>query len=221
MTKLDAAAPDSSPSSRGRFVRQALVVEAALGLIAIAIGWLFGAPIIRQFDGSLRAVLIGFAASVPMIAVLFATRLVHRGPIGRLNRAVDRMVTPLFVDCGLGDFAMISLVAGFGEEMLFRGLIQSLLSRWLGAIAGLAIASVVFGLAHSITASYAALATAIGAYLGGIFLWRDELLAPSIAHAVYDFVALVYLTRAVRPKGDVRCSEELTSGTDGLRLPLA
>jgi membrane protease YdiL (CAAX protease family) len=88
---------------------------------------------------------------------------------------------------------LISLAAGVGEELLFRGLLQAAIADWLHPWAGLGIASLVFGLAHSITRTYAVLATLLGAYLGGLWLACDNLLAPMITHALYDFLALLYL----------------------------
>jgi membrane protease YdiL (CAAX protease family) len=44
----------------------------------------------------------------------------------------------------------------------------------------------------------------MGVYLGGLLLLTDNLLAPIATHAVYDFVALIYLTRSrpPQPPGD-------------------
>jgi membrane protease YdiL (CAAX protease family) len=52
-----------------------------------------------------------------------------------------------------------------------------------------------FGLAHPMSTTYVVLATVVGVYLGGLLLVTDNLLAPIVAHAAYDFVALVYLVR--------------------------
>jgi len=62
-------------------------------------------------------------------------------------------------------------------------------------VPGWILASVLFGVVHSITPTYAVVAALVGAYLGWLWLWRDNLLAPIVTHAVYDFVALAYLTR--------------------------
>ena len=118
--------------------------------------------------------------------------------VGRFHEArfVRELVVPLFRDCSLVELAVISLVAGIGEEMLFRGLIQGAAGRWIESPAvGLVLASVVFGLAHPLTRAYIVLAGVIGAYLGGLWLATDNLLAPIVAHALYDFLALVYLVR--------------------------
>ena len=90
---------------------------------------------------------------------------------------------------------MISIVAGIGEELLFRGVLQVVLIGWLGLTFGIILASVVFGLLHAVTPTYAVLATIIGIYFGW-FAWASgNLLGPIVAHSVYDFAALAYLTR--------------------------
>jgi len=50
-----------------------------------------------------------------------------------------------------------------------------------------------------LTPTYAILATLIGVYFGGLVLWTENLLPAIIAHGVYDFAALVYLTRVGSP----------------------
>ena len=66
-------------------------------------------------------------------------------------------------------------------------------SLWLAAAA----AGLLFGAGHWLSASYALLASLIGAYLGILFLVSGNLLAPIVAHAAYDVVALFVLARRV------------------------
>jgi membrane protease YdiL (CAAX protease family) len=96
------------------------------------------------------------------------------------------------------DLALVSISAGVGEELLFRGFLQAAIADWTNPWIALAIASLLFGLAHFITPMYAVLATLLGAYLGGLWLACDNLLAPIVTHALYDFLALVYLLRRPR-----------------------
>ena len=124
-------------------------------------------------------------------------RRLSSGPLGRLNRAVDELLVPLFAQCSPTQLALVSAFAGIGEELFFRGLLQPLLIGWLGVIAGLCLASLIFGLLHAVTPAYAIVATLVGAYLGWIALATGNLLGPMIAHSLYDFVALVYLIRTV------------------------
>ena len=85
-------------------------------------------------------------------------------------------------------------IRGFGQCLLQDGL-----ASWLGGAGGLAlaigIASVAFGLVHLITPTYAVLATLVGAYLGALYVLSGSILTPIVTHALYDFVALVYLVK--------------------------
>ena len=91
------------------------------------------------------------------------------------------------------DMVLIAALAGLGEEVFFRGVMQTALAGSVGVWAAVALASVVFGLAHFLTLTYAVYATVIGVYLGALLIVSGNLLVPILAHAVYDLLALVYL----------------------------
>jgi membrane protease YdiL (CAAX protease family) len=113
----------------------------------------------------------------------------------------------MFGGASLWQLAVVALAAGVGEELLFRGLVQAGLERWLGGVEGriaaLAIASVLFGVCHWLNATYAALAVLAGAYFGGLLLLTENILAPITAHAAYDFLALVYLVDPAKMLGSM------------------
>ena len=82
--------------------------------------------------------------------------------------------------------------AGIGEELLFRGFLQSWLAGVFGTVwPALLVATVAFGAVHWVSAVYFAYATLLGAVLGLIFWMTGDLLAPVLCHAVYDVVALL------------------------------
>jgi membrane protease YdiL (CAAX protease family) len=143
------------------------------------------------------AICWGVVAALPMLAGLLLLDRVPLRPFVRLQRYIRRLIAPLFSRASLVELALISLIAGIGEELLFRGLIQDGLAVWIGGppgiCVGLAVSSVLFGLAHSLTRTYAVLAAVVGLYLGVLLLLTGNVLAPITAHAVYDFVALVYV----------------------------
>jgi membrane protease YdiL (CAAX protease family) len=105
----------------------------------------------------------------------------------------------LFAPLSLPQLALICALAGLGEELFFRALLQGGLAQLIDPQAALLIASAVFGLLHMITPTYALLATLLGIYLGGCWMLADNLLVPIVAHGFYDFVALVYLLRINPP----------------------
>jgi len=118
-------------------------------------------------------------------------------PLARIRRFFDAVVRRLFAECTWIELALIALAAGVGEEALFRGVLQPALGRWLGAGPALVVASVLFGLLHPITPVYAVLAGLIGIYLGGVWLASGNLLVVIIVHALYDFLALIYVLRGL------------------------
>ena len=111
----------------------------------------------------------------------------------------------MFRGCRLAELALIAALAGIGEEMLFRGVIQPAVAGAIGGPhgvwLGLLIAAILFGSLHPITLTYALLAGLIGLYLGWIWLASGNLLTPMVTHGVYDFLALAYL---VKVRGEER-----------------
>jgi len=184
----------------------ALLMEGGLVLVAIVVGWLVGheplrtvLPLDDDWNRHATAIGWGIAATGPMLLGLFVIERSRSGPLFRLQRFVRRLIVPMFEGVSVVAVALNELVAGIGEEMLFRGLLQDGLSLWIGPPhglwIGLAVASILFGLCHCLTRTYLVLATGIGIYLGWLLLATDSLLAPITAHAVYDFAALVYLVK--------------------------
>src|SRR5262245_19627418 len=174
----------------------AVVVEGGLIVLAWLVGWLTGTPPLATFFWSLADAGVGVAATLPMLGLFFAALRWPVGPLGKIKKFVDELIRPLLAPCTLLDLAGIAVLAGFGEEMLFRGVCQAALANWTDRPwLALALASILFGAAHAITLTYALFATAMGAWLGWLWLWCDNLLPAILAHALYDFIALVVLLR--------------------------
>jgi membrane protease YdiL (CAAX protease family) len=108
---------------------------------------------------------------------------------------VEERLGPYLANASPGGIVLLAILAGIGEELLFRGVIQVWLAQRFPAWLAVAGASVLFGVGHWLSSPYAALATLIGAYLGLVFLLSGNLLAPIVAHAGYDVVALCVLAR--------------------------
>jgi membrane protease YdiL (CAAX protease family) len=180
-------------SPRETVVLLAILVEGGLLVLASILGWAFDQPPLQGVTWDVRGVLLGVAAALPLFAAFLLAQWVPLGPLRRLRRFGEEVVRPLLAPCSVIDLLGISGLAGLGEEVLFRGVLQGALARWLGFGWALAIASVLFGLVHFVTLSYAVLATLAGLYLGAVWLYADNLLAAVVAHALYDFLALLWL----------------------------
>jgi hypothetical protein len=180
----------------------AVIVEGGLALVAILLAWLFRVPLREQIPESAErlgyAVMRGVLVTLPMFAIFLW--LVHSSSttLRELRQQVEWLVAEMFPSSSFGQFALVALLAGVGEELLFRGVIQSISSQWTTPLAGLIITSLLFGAAHALTKLYFFLATAIGLCFGALVMQYNDLVAPMVAHSLYDFFALSYLGRRVR-----------------------
>ncbi len=203
----DLVPPDGfSPSPH--FPLLAGIFEGALAVVALGLGWLVGERPLETLRLDLSGAAIGLAAVVPALVLFWVCLKLRWEPLRHIVRIMDEVVVPLFRPCRLGELAIIAALAGLGEELLFRGVIQAAAARLFDGAAGqtfgLLIAAMLFGLAHAITRTYAVLAALIGLYLGALWLASGNLLVPVVAHAGYDFLVLVYLVRFRQPVSEER-----------------
>jgi membrane protease YdiL (CAAX protease family) len=179
----------------------AILVEGALGVVALVLGWIFSVPLREQFGADARefgrGALLGVVATVPLLAMFWWLIRADWPAARRLRQQVEQLIGELFPQASIWQLMAVAAVAGVGEELLFRGAIQPLVARWSTPIAGLAVASVIFGVFHAVSPLYFALATLVGAYFGGIVLVGRDLVPAIVAHSLYDCIALVYLSHAM------------------------
>ena len=174
-----------SPSA---LVRLALLGEGLLVMIALL--WSGWRELPLVLGGTVDELAIGAgAAGVFGAANLYLLCWAPELPgVRSVRRLYVEALEPLFGRVSATQIAVISLAAGIGEELLFRGVLQPEL--------GLVTASVVFGLLHmggSGTLAFGCWAMVMGAALGGLAIWTGGLLAPIVAHAVYDAAAMSYI----------------------------
>lgn len=193
---------DQEPPSN--LLLPAVAFEGALAVLAVVLGWLLGRSPLASLHWSWADLGLGAAAALIPLVVLIPCILYPVGPLAELVRVIEELLVPLFAECRVVDLAIISTLAGLGEEMLFRPIVQQSIAELVpgpaGPWAGLAGAAVVFAAAHWITTTYAVIAGLIGLYLGGLWMASGNLLVPITTHAVYDFVVLVYLVKLRGPR---------------------
>ncbi|HLW55593.1 MAG TPA: CPBP family intramembrane glutamic endopeptidase [Candidatus Angelobacter sp.] len=85
-------------------------------------------------------------------------------------------------------FLLLSLTAGFCEELIFRGYLQRQFTGWTGsAAAGLLLQGLAFGLAHGYQGfRFMLIITLEGCFLGLMARWRRSLRSVMFAHAMQD-----------------------------------
>jgi membrane protease YdiL (CAAX protease family) len=171
----------------------ALATEGALAGIALIAAWWLSIDLV--WGAPFRDGLIGLAAALALAAVNHG--VLTRAPDSWLVRGVravyHEVLVPLFGTLNTAAIVVIGTAAGIGEEWLFRGVLQSLV--------GLVPASVLFGAAHvggQAMLPFGLWAVLMGLGLGGLAMATNGLLAPIVAHGVYDMLALAYIRRDAR-----------------------
>ncbi len=172
-----------------------ILFEGGLAGLAGLLGWLFGVSPTASLRWNGRDAAFGALAIGPMLLVFWFSLKSNWRPLAEIREFFERLIRPAFSSCSILELALVSAAAGFGEEVLFRGLIQGGLETSIGRGPALVLTSMLFGLAHPITTAYIVLAGLLGLYLGALWMAGGNLLIPIVAHGLYDFVALVILLR--------------------------
>lgn len=160
-----------------------VVVEGFLVVLAWVL-WVVAGPG-EAFDlsrrlGPVAAVWPGLGLGAGLAVVVLALR----GLLPALREAVDPVVRAVFGPAGFAPLVVLSLLAGFAEELLFRGVVQEL---W-----GLVVAALLFGLSHwggrrELTV-YGLVALGLGLALGWSYQATGHLLLPMVGHTVYNII---------------------------------
>ena len=129
-----------------------------------------------------------FGSSIVLATVALLLRFVHLNP-----EDIRRAVMPLApaTPSELAMWIALSITAGFCEELLFRGYLQQQFSAIARhAWSGIAIAALIFGLAHGYEGiSGVLLITLYGALFGVLAFVRRSLRAGMFAHAWHDVMS--------------------------------
>jgi uncharacterized protein len=186
---------DDDQPGRAEMIVFAVFFEGGLAPLSLFLGWLLHHPPLDRFTWSARHVLWGVVAAIPMILMFLAIMRWPIGPLLRVRKFWDLEVGPLLAQSSWSEMALVSIAAGVGEEMLFRGVLQATFTSWFGVQWGLAASSVLFGLLHPISIPYAVMTCILGFYLGAVSIYSGNLLTVMVVHALYDFGVLAYLVR--------------------------
>ncbi|TWT57140.1 CAAX amino terminal protease self- immunity [Thalassoglobus neptunius] len=163
----------------GTFMLSLLVIT--LGIAAIA-----DIPLMSRIHWSVSDFLIGVIAAILMFAVF--------GQLGSLREEAGNRLGQSLASCRWFDLAILAVVVGIVEELLFRGLIEQSLQS-LGPWTALLITNVVFGVLHAVSPLYAVVAGVLGAILSGLTwgIGDYNLLRPIVAHSLYDFIGFMII----------------------------
>jgi len=176
--------------------------QASLIGVAAVVAYFTGTPNWGLGPGisfSLNALKQGALTCLPLGALAAALDLIEdRFPaLQDVTKATQRSVLALLGGRFKPMIAFLTaialgLAAGFGEEMLMRGVLQCELASRFGPYLGVGVSSIIFGALHAVTPLYAFLAFIASVYFGALYLLSGNLAVPIVCHALYDVGALLY-----------------------------
>lgn len=174
--------------TRFRLLMIAFISEGVAFIAALLLARFFEINFLPLSHNIFRDIVIGSAgAAAPFALFIFivSERATKIPLLDSLRRKVVIDVRAVFSNARIFDLVVISLLAGFAEEFLFRGVLQ--------ARFGIIAASIIFGLVHFISPAYVIVTVLMGFYIGIFYHLSGSLLVPVQLHFMYDLAALVYL----------------------------
>lgn len=142
----------------------------------------------------------GLQYTIPLFAIAGIMRLIepYSKALQEVTKATQRSVLTIMGKKRRPVYAIVvsvifGVIAGLGEEWLFRGVFQTALAnKFASETIALFISGVIFGLLHAVTPLYALLATLASFFFGYLYNISGNLAVPMVSHAVYDIGALVW-----------------------------
>lgn len=182
------------------FLNIAFWFEGSMVGVAWLIGWFVDINPFANLSLDGNALYLGIVGTIPLFLLFLLFYRYPLGPLEAIKNSLLDILGPVFSRCGWFELAILAMVAGVSEEVLFRGLLQPWLEGIAGRSGGLILSNVLFGLLHWITPMYALIAGLIGFYLG---LMMDitasrHLSTPIVIHGLYDFLAFMIVAEAYR-----------------------
>ena len=138
---------------------------------------------------------IGIALGYWLVAITvlgalgYLLGLVQSSQAGEAKKLADMLApeSPL----ALATFVLLSTVAGFIEEIVFRGYLQKQFAALTGSVhVGVIVQAIIFGAGHGYEGARRMLLIAVfGAMFGLLAVWRKSLRPGMMAHAWHDSLA--------------------------------
>ncbi len=182
------------------FFKVACYFEAALALLAICLGWLLNIDPFANISLNEPAFLNSIILTLPLVLIFFAMQQLPFAPLQKIRALLLETLGSKLYTRHWTDMLILASIAGFSEELLFRGVLQPWLEEISDISLGLILSNLIFALVHAVTPLYALLALLMGLYLGMSLDYSGErnLLQPILIHTFYDFVAFMVILRNYR-----------------------
>jgi membrane protease YdiL (CAAX protease family) len=194
--------------NQGKQLFFAAIFELSLGVLAVGLGNVWGShpntqiPQPTDVVGLSIGVVGGMALGIVMAIAMLLLEKLEWAWIQETSTVAEKNLGELIRNCSVFHCIALSIAAGVGEEMLFRGWLQGTLVELgqpvfgtMGAWMAIVLSSAVFGVAHPLSRGYMVIAFLLGLVLGSVTWCCSNLLIAIMAHATYDAVLMLVLAR--------------------------
>ncbi|MBY0358410.1 MAG: CPBP family intramembrane metalloprotease [Candidatus Obscuribacterales bacterium] len=188
---------NNSEISRQTLLSLTITIEALLLLTATAWRFFGNIQLAPSLALSREAVIIGVLVGLGIAAVSWFCYFLGKylRLFSGLRKFSKNFLAPLVLTLSWQDIIIMSLVSGFCEEILFRGIMQK--------ETNLFTASIAFGIFHDPSLqqkTYVLSAMIAGLVLGMAYMKTGNLWTPIIAHILHNAISLLLLRYQVKPE---------------------
>jgi membrane protease YdiL (CAAX protease family) len=171
-------------------------LEMSLSILCLgALGLILKRDLLSLGKITKRHILIGILSAIGLYAVFYAGNIIS----GFLFPFKDAQISMVYGNKAQGSLPLIGLllffIIGPGEELYWRGFIQSSFARKFGENKGYAIATLLYAGVHISTGNFMLVLAALvcGVYWGWIYKKEKSLIPVLISHAIWDLTIFVLL----------------------------
>lgn len=172
-----------------------LVLKSQLFIVMLGLlFWLAESALYESNIGYLPAVVVGVVMAIVTFLFFWLLFKLRVRLTQSLMKDIQR-IAPLFSGYRWWHCACVAALAGIGEELLFRGVVQVWFGQHFSIAVAIGLSSLIFGLLHYLSFAYFICATLMSIVLGVGYYLSGSLLAVMLWHGVYDFIALMVIVK--------------------------
>lgn len=164
-------------------------------LVLVILAFLSGCGLPRLKKIEPRHVMIGIISAVILYFIFYAGNIIS----GYLFPFKDAQISSVYNNRSQGNLVLIGLlllfIIGPGEEIFWRGFIQTSFSKWFGENRGYVITALLYAGVHITTGNFMLIIAAMicGLYWGWLYKKEKSLAPIIISHALWDLTIFVIL----------------------------
>ncbi|QDV15962.1 CAAX amino terminal protease self- immunity [Gimesia panareensis] len=190
---------DQLPQEQQFFILGGSLFSIGFIVIAFGLGWALDVSPLTNLNWNWTDLLIGVLAALPMFLFFLLSVKLPVPAFQKIKQFLLDELGPRIVNGSLLELFILCIFIGLGEELLFRGVLQSWSTQY-GVVFAIVFTNMIFGILHSITRLYVIVATLMGVYLSLLLVLftPQNLLIPITTHTVYDFLCFLMIIHLYR-----------------------